>query len=173
MCGLYQRIEAAAASKGNLLIVGESGTGKEFLARVIHECSSRREQPFVGLNCAALPKDLIESELFGYKRGAFSGATAEHLGLFRVAEGGTLFLDEITEMSGNVQSKLLRDIQEGAIRPIGSTWEEPVDVRVIAAITQDARTAVANGHLRKDLFCSLEPCILSLPPLPDQLPSIA
>jgi two-component system, NtrC family, response regulator AtoC len=162
---LYRRIEAAAASKGNLLIVGESGTGKELVARAIHECGPRKDRAFVALSCAALPKDLIESELFGYKRGAFSGATAEHLGLFRAAEGGTVLLDEITEMSAETQSKLLRAIQERAIRPIGSTREQPIDVRVIASTNRDPETAVAEGYLREDLYYRLQACLLTLPPL--------
>ena len=165
---LYQRIEAAAATKGNLLIVGESGTGKELVARAIHECGPRQSRPFVALNCAALPKDLIESELFGYKRGAFSGAATEQPGLFRAAEGGTLFLDEITEMSAETQSKLLRAIQERAIRPIGATREHPVDVRVIASTNRDPKTAVAGGHLREDLYYRLQACLLTIPPLRDR-----
>jgi DNA-binding NtrC family response regulator len=162
---LYRRIEAAAKSKGNLLIVGESGTGKELVARAVHKCSARAERPFVALNCAALPKDLIESELFGYKRGAFSGATGEHLGLFRAAEGGTLFLDEVTEMSAETQSKLLRAIQERAIRPVGATREQPVDVRVIASTNRDPQAAVADGHLRQDLYYRLQAAVLAVPPL--------
>ena len=162
---LYQRIEAAATSRGNLLIVGESGTGKELVARAVHECSARAGRPFVALNCAALPKDLIESELFGYKRGAFSGASSEHSGLFRAADGGTLFLDEITEMSAETQSKLLRAIQERAIRPIGSTREQPVDVRVIASTNREPQAAVADGHLRQDLYYRLQAAVITVPPL--------
>ncbi|MGH7819971.1 MAG: sigma 54-interacting transcriptional regulator, partial [Candidatus Binatia bacterium] len=109
---LYDRIQAAAATRGTILIAGESGTGKELVARAIHECGPRPGTPFVALNCAAIPRELIESELFGYKRGAFSGAATEYLGLFRAAEGGTLFLDEITEMSPETQTKLLRALQE-------------------------------------------------------------
>ena len=162
---LYQRIQAAGAVSCNLLVVGESGTGKELVARAIHECGPRRGKPFVALNCAALPKDLIESELFGYKRGAFSGATAEHLGLFRAAEGGTLFLDEITEMDAATQSKLLRALQERAIRPVGSTQEQPVDVRVIASTNRDPKEAVADGHLRSDLYYRLQASVLNIPAL--------
>ncbi len=164
----YQRIEAVAATKGNLLIVGESGTGIELVARVIHESGPRRDRPFVALNCAALPEDLIESELFGFNRGAFSGATVEHLGPFRAAEGGTLLLNEITVMSAETQSKLLRAIQERAIRPIGSIHEEPVDVRVISSTNRDPRTAVAEGDLREDLYYRLQACVLTLPPLRDR-----
>ena len=162
---LYRRIEAAATGRGNLLIVGESGTGKELVARAVHECSARAGRPFVALNCAALPKDLIESELFGYKRGAFSGASSEHPGLFRAAEGGTLFLDEITEMSAETQSKLLRAIQERAIRPIGATREQPIDVRVIASTNREPQAAVADGHLRQDLYYRLQAVVITVPPL--------
>jgi DNA-binding NtrC family response regulator len=162
---LYRRLEAAATTRGNLLIVGESGTGKELVARAVHECGARAGRPFVGLNCAALPKDLIESELFGYKRGAFSGATSEYLGLFRAADGGTLFLDEITEMSADTQSKLLRAIQERAIRPVGSTREQAVDVRLIASTNRDPQAAVVDGHLRQDLYYRLQAAVIAVPPL--------
>ena len=162
---LYQRIEAVSATSGNLLVVGESGTGKELVAHAVHKCSPRAERPFVALNCAALPKDLIESELFGYKRGAFSGATAEHLGLFRAADGGTLFLDEITEMSPDTQGKLLRAIQERAVRPVGSMREHPVDVKLIASTNRDPQAAVAGGQLRQDLYYRLQAAVLAVPPL--------
>ena len=119
MRALYKRIESAGQTRGTVLIVGESGTGKELVARAIHECGADAGAPFVALNCAALPTHLIESELFGYRRGAFSGANADYLGLFRAAEGGTLFLDEITEMSAETQSKLLRAVQERKVRPVG------------------------------------------------------
>ncbi|GEM_PF-241905 len=165
---LYERIELAAAANGNLLVVGESGTGKELVARAIHECGSRKDKPFVALNCAALPKDLIESELFGYKRGAFSGANNDHMGLFRAAEGGTLFLDEITEMDAATQTKLLRAIQERAIRPVGSAIEQPVNVRLIASTNRDPRAAVADGHLREDLYYRLQASVLEIPPLRDR-----
>ena len=122
---LYDRIEAAGATRGTILIVGESGTGKELVARAIHECGAVPMPPFVALNCAAIPKDLIESELFGYRKGAFSGANADYLGLFRAAEGGTLFLDEVTEMAPETQSKLLRAVQERTVRPVGSTKRCP------------------------------------------------
>ena len=173
MRALYQRIEAAAATRGNLLIVGESGTGKELVARAVHNCGKCADQPFVALNCAALPKDLIESELFGYKRGAFSGAATEYLGLFRAADGGTLFLDEITEMNAGTQSKLLRAIQERAIRPVGSTREQPVDVRIIASTNRDPEAAVTDGHLRQDLYYRLQAALIAVPPLrehPEDIP---
>ncbi len=162
---LYDRIEGASATRGNLLIVGETGTGKELVARAIHQCGPSEGRPFVALNCAALPKDLIESELFGYKRGAFSGATTEYIGLFRAADGGTLFLDEITEMTAGTQSKLLRAIQERAIRPVGSMREIPIDARIIASTNRDPKEAVAEGHLREDLYYRLQAAVLSVPPL--------
>ena len=173
MRSLYDRIELAGGTNSNLLIVGESGTGKELVARAIHECGNRKERPFIALNCAALPKELIESELFGYKRGAFSGANNDHLGLFRSAEGGTLFLDEITEMDATTQSKLLRAIQERAIRPVGSTQEQPIDVRLIAATNRDPQKAVEHGYLRADLYYRLQASVLNIEPLrehPEDIP---
>jgi len=162
---LHRLIKAAAASKANLLIIGESGTGKELVAGAVHKISGRSEKPFIAVNCSAIPKDLIESELFGYKRGAFSGATAESPGLFRAADGGTLFLDEITEMSAETQSKLLRAIQERAIRPVGATREYPVDVRLIASSNRDPKSMVTGGHLREDLYYRLQSVVLAIPPL--------
>ena len=165
MRDLYARIEAAGRSRSTVMIVGESGTGKELVARAIHECGALPSAPFIALNCAALPKDLIESELFGYKRGAFSGANAEYLGLFRAAEGGTLFLDEITEMNPDTQSKLLRAIQEHRVRPIGSTQESPVNVRVVASTNRDPREAIRDNHLRQDLYYRLQGSVLNVPQL--------
>jgi two-component system response regulator AtoC len=162
---LYERIEAAGATRGTILIVGESGTGKELVARAIRECSADSTAPLVAFNCAAIPKDLIESELFGYKRGAFSGANADHLGLFRAAEGGTLFLDEVTEMSAETQSKLLRAIQERTVRPVGSTREISVNVRLIASTNRDPEEAVRVGDLRADLYYRLQASVLQVPPL--------
>jgi len=162
---LYDRIEAAGATRGTLLIVGESGTGKELVARAIHESGLTASAPFVALNCAAIPKDLIESELFGHKRGAFSGATSEYLGLFRAADGGTLFLDEVTEMSAETQSKLLRAVQERRVRPVGSTAEVSVDVRLIASTNRIPEEAVRTGQLRQDLYYRLQAGVLNVPPL--------
>jgi transcriptional regulator with PAS, ATPase and Fis domain len=169
---LYERIEAAAATRGTILVVGESGTGKELVARAIHECGPKPQAPFVALNCAALPRDLIESELFGYKRGAFSGAVTEYLGLFRAAEGGTLYLDEVTEMSPETQSKLLRAIQERRVRPIGATREVTIDVRLVASTNRDAEQAVAEGRLRQDLYYRLQVNVLAVPPLRDRLEDV-
>lgn len=162
---LYDRIEAAGATRGTILIVGESGTGKELVARAIHECGAVPMLPFVALNCAAIPKDLIESELFGYRKGAFSGANADYLGLFRAAEGGTLFLDEVTEMAPETQSKLLRAVQERTVRPVGSTKEMPVNVRLIASTNRDPEEAVRAGNLRHDLYYRLQAGVLGVPPL--------
>ena len=162
---VYDRIEAAAGTRGTILIVGESGTGKELTARAIHECGPVPKAPFVAFNCAAIPKELIESELFGYRRGAFSGANADYLGLFRAAAGGTLFLDEVTEMSPETQSKLLRAVQERSVRPVGSTHEVPIDVRLIASTNRDPMAAVRSGQLREDLYYRLQAGVLNLPPL--------
>jgi transcriptional regulator with PAS, ATPase and Fis domain len=169
---LYERIEAAGATRGTILVVGESGTGKELVARAIHECGRASQAPFVALNCAAIPRDLIESELFGYKRGAFSGATNEYLGLFRAADGGTLFLDEVTEMSPETQSKLLRAIQERCVRPVGATREVAVDVRLIASTNRDPQQAVASGQIRQDLYYRLQASVLDVPPLRDRIDDV-
>jgi DNA-binding NtrC family response regulator len=168
---LYRRIEAAAKTRGTVLIIGESGTGKELVARALHDLGARSGQ-FVAFNCAAIPKDLIESELFGYKKGAFSGANTEYPGLFRAAEVGTLFLDEITEMGAETQSKLLRAIQEHAVRPVGSTREVPVDVRLVASTNRDPEEAVRSHVLREDLYYRLQANVLWVPPLRDRLEDV-
>ncbi len=168
MRAVYERIEAAAATRGTILIVGETGTGKELAARAIHECSAAPFAPFIALNCAAIPRDLIESELFGYKRGAFSGALADHLGLFRSAEGGTIFLDEITEMAPQTQTKLLRALQERTVRPVGSSVEVPIDVKLIASTNCEPRDAMRSGQLREDLYYRLQANVIRLPPLRDR-----
>src|SRR5271166_2577854 len=145
------KLTALASSRSTVLIVGESGTGKELVARAIHQRSAPAA-PFVALNCAALPKDLIESELFGYIKGAFSGASQDQLGLFRSAHGGTLFLDEVTEMAPETQAKLLRAIQERCVRPVGAMREVAVDVRIVASTNREPEQAVRDGYLRKDLY---------------------
>ena len=165
MRDLCDRIEAVGETRGTVLIIGESGTGKELVARAIHESGPMASAPFVALNCAAIPRDLIESELFGHKRGAFSGANTEYLGLFRAADGGTLFLDEVTEMSPETQSKLLRATQERTVRPVGSTSEIPVDVRMIASTNRNPEEAVRRGQLRQDLYYRLQAGVLNVPPL--------
>ncbi len=169
---LCRRITAAAAVRGTVLLVGESGTGKELVARAIHEVSAQCAHPFVAVNCAAIPRDLIESEFFGYVRGAFSGANTSSLGLFRSAHGGTLFLDEVTEMSPGTQTKVLRAIQERAVRAVGGTQEIPVDVRLIASTNRDPEEAVRSQLLRADLYYRLQASILRVPPLRDRLGDI-
>lgn len=169
---LYERIEAAAETQSTILVVGETGTGKELVARALHESGPDAQAPFVALNCAALPKDLIESELFGYKRGAFSGATADYQGLFRAAHGGTLFLDEITEMAPETQSKLLRAIQERTVRPVGSTREIAVKVWLITSTNRDPEEAMAKGGLRRDLYYRLSANVLNTPLLRERLDDV-
>jgi transcriptional regulator with PAS, ATPase and Fis domain len=169
---LFRRTEAVAATRSTVLIVGESGTGKELVARAIHQCGAQRGS-FVPLNCAAIPKDLVESELFGHRRGAFSGATTDHPGLLRAAHGGTVFLDEITEMSPELQAKLLRAIQERAVRPVGSTHEIPIDVRIVASTNRDPAEAARTGRLRADLYYRLQVNVLEIPPLRDRADDIA
>jgi transcriptional regulator with PAS, ATPase and Fis domain len=162
---VFEQIRRAAAGRGPVLITGETGTGKELVARAMHKLSPRRTRPFVAVNCAALPRELIESELFGYQRGAFSGALAEHPGLLRAAAGGTVLLDEITEMSPELQAKLLRVVQEHSVRPVGSIVEIPVDVRFIASTNRDLDAVLASGLLRPDLYYRLAVSEIALPPL--------
>ena len=149
----------------NVLILGESGTGKEVVARTIHKLSKRKDKPFVAFNCAALPPDLLESELFGYKKGAFTGATTDKKGLIEVANGGTLFLDEIGEMPIQLQAKLLRFLEEGVIRPLGSTKEIKVDIRVISATNRNLQEEIKKGNFREDLYYRLATIVIELPPL--------
>lgn len=162
VCALAQKI---AAHDLSVLITGESGTGKELLARAIHYASERAGQAFVVENCGAMPDNLLESELFGHKRGAFTGATESHTGLFQQADGGTLFLDEIGETSPAFQVKLLRALQEGEIRPVGSTQSVAVNVRVIAATNRNLEADVASGRFREDLFYRVAGITLYLPAL--------
>jgi two-component system, NtrC family, response regulator GlrR len=165
---LFAQIARVSSNGAPVLVLGETGTGKELVARAIHRAAPRRRGPFVALNCAALPRDLIESELFGHKRGAFSGAVREFVGLFRAAEGGTLLLDEITEMGPELQAKLLRVLQERTVRPIGATREEPVDVRVIASCNRDPEAAMRCGLLRPDLYYRLCVSPVSVPSLAER-----
>lgn len=162
---VYSRIETAAGVRSSALVIGETGTGKELVARALHAVGDPLGAPFIPVNCAALPADLIESELFGHRKGAFSGANVEFLGLVRAAHGGTLFLDEITEMPLDAQAKLLRVVQERRVRPVGSTRELDVDVRIVASTNRDPQSAVAGGRLREDLYYRLKVHSLRLPPL--------
>lgn len=165
MRSLYRHISRAARAEGAVLVLGESGTGKDLVARAVHAESERRDRPFVPINCASVPTELLESEFFGHAAGAFTGARNERRGLFAVADGGTLFLDEISEMPLGLQAKLLRVLEDHRIRPVGSDTEETVDVRVIAATNRDPEEAVAAKLLREDLFYRLEALALQLPPL--------
>ncbi|HEX9820399.1 MAG TPA: sigma-54 dependent transcriptional regulator [Methylomirabilota bacterium] len=166
---VYRWVELAGTSTAPVLVYGESGTGKELVARTIHDLSNRRTKPFVAINCAAIPETLIESELFGHERGAFTGATERRLGCFELTDGGTLFLDEIAEMDSNTQAKLLRVLQEGTFRRVGGGKHEiQVDVRVVAATNQVPTEAIANGKLREDLFYRLNVFSIHLPPLRDR-----
>ncbi|MEE4379162.1 MAG: sigma 54-interacting transcriptional regulator [Candidatus Competibacteraceae bacterium] len=157
-----------AQSGANVLIVGESGTGKELFAKAVHRASTRRERPFMALNCSAIPGELLESELFGYHKGAFTGAINAHPGLFQAATDGTLFLDEIGDMPLTLQAKLLRAVQERQIRPLGSTQTIDVDVRIIAATHRDLEAMMEQGEFREDLFYRLSVVVLHLPPLRDR-----
>ena len=153
---LFAMIERVAPSNVSVLITGESGTGKEMVARTLHELSPRKTKPFVAVNCAAIPETLIESEIFGHEKGAFTGALERRAGCFELAEEGTLLLDEIGEMPVGTQAKLLRVLEERKLRRLGSKVESPVDVRVLSATNQDPDEAVAKGQLRGDLFLSSE-----------------
>ncbi|MGC4070083.1 MAG: sigma-54 dependent transcriptional regulator [Polyangiaceae bacterium] len=151
MLAVTDLVSRAAPSRATVLITGESGTGKERVARAIHAQSDRRNGPFLVVNCGALPDALMESELFGHERGAFTGAVSRHVGLFREADGGTLLLDEVGELPAPLQVKLLRVIQERSVRPVGSSQEIPVDVRLLAATNRDIEAEVAAGKFRQDL----------------------
>jgi len=164
MGGVFERATAAARTDASVFIVGETGTGKELLAKAIHLKSERSNQPFVAVNCAAIPKELMESELFGYKKGSFTGAMKDHDGLFMAANRGTIFLDEIGEMPRDLQVKLLRVLEEHKIRPIGYTSEIQVDIRIIAASNRSIEE-LKNTYLREDLFFRLAVVVIELPPL--------
>jgi two-component system response regulator PilR (NtrC family) len=165
MRAIFDLISAVAPQASRILITGESGTGKELVARAVHENSARAQAPFITVNCGAFPETLLESELFGYMKGAFTGANENRQGLFQAAHGGTLFLDEIGNMSPAMQVKLYRVLQEGKIRPLGSTEETDIDVRVIAATNRDLEKAIAAGEFREDLFYRLSVIPIHLPPL--------
>src|SRR6516225_4217519 len=165
MRAIFDLIQTVAPQSSRVLITGESGTGKELVARAIHENSLRAQAPFITINCGAFPETLLESELFGYMKGAFTGANENREGLFQAAHGGTLFMDEIGNMSLTMQVKLYRVLQEGKIRPLGSTEETDVDVRVIAATNKDFEKEIAEGRFREDLYYRLSVIPLQLPPL--------
>src|SRR5689334_15018945 len=165
---VLELVESVAGSDANILIQGENGTGKELIANAIHYNSKRAKAPFIKINCAAIPKDLIESELFGYKKGAFTGAANDKEGLFEMAEGGSLLLDEIGEMPPYLQTKLLRVLQERAFRAIGSDRLVTLDIRLICATNVDINKAVADGRLREDLLFRINTVTLRIPPLRDR-----
>jgi DNA-binding NtrC family response regulator len=162
---VFKTVGRVAPSDATVLVTGESGTGKELVARALHGASGRREGPFVAVNCAAIPEDLLESELFGHERGAFTGAVARKLGRFERAHGGTLFLDEIGDMSLVLQAKILRALQEREIERLGGEERIPLDVRVVAATHRDLQAMMAEGEFREDLFYRLAVVRLHLPPL--------
>src|SRR5271169_836526 len=176
MRAIFDMIMTVAPQTSRVLITGETGTGKELIARAIHENSARSKEPFITINCGAFPETLLESELFGYVKGAFTGANENRQGLFRGAHGGTLFLDEIGNMTLSMQVKLFRVLQEGKVRPVGSNEETEIDVRVIAATNKDLEKAIAAGEFREDLFYRLSVIPFHLPPLRelrDDIPLLA
>ena len=172
MMEVYRTIGAVAMGDSTVLITGESGTGKELAARAIHGASKRRDKPFISINCGAFPETLLESELFGYMKGAFTGAAANKKGLFEAADGGSIFLDEIGEMTPAMQVKLLRVLQERRLRPLGGTGEVSVDVRVIAATNRDLQDGIRNGVFREDLYYRIAVITIHLPALRDRTEDI-
>jgi two-component system response regulator PilR (NtrC family) len=172
MIEVYRTIGTVAIGDSTVLITGESGTGKELVARAIHEASNRKEKPFVSINCSAFPETLLESELFGYIKGAFTGATGNKKGLFEAAQGGSIFLDEIGDMTSAMQVKLLRVLQERQLRPLGGTQEAPVDVRVIAATNQDLQDCIGKGSFREDLYYRIAVINIHLPALRERTEDI-
>ncbi len=168
MRAVYQIIDAVASSTASVMILGESGTGKELVARALHTKSDRAKGPFFALNCAALPKDILENELFGHEKGAFTGSINEKAGAFEMAHGGTIFLDEVAEMATDIQVKLLRAIETRTIRRLGGKKEIAVDIRIVAATNRDLQKALAEGELREDLYYRLAVVEVFLPPLRDR-----
>jgi transcriptional regulator with PAS, ATPase and Fis domain len=162
---VYRLIQRTGPANKPILIQGDSGTGKELVARALHEASPIADKPFVVINCAALPETLLESELFGHEKGAFTGAVGAKQGLFEVADGGTLFIDEIGELAGSLQAKLLRVLEDGSLRRIGSVKERRVRVRLIAATNRDMAKEVREGRFREDLFYRINVLTIFLPPL--------
>jgi two-component system response regulator PilR (NtrC family) len=172
MIEVYRTIGSVAMGDSTVLITGESGTGKELVARAIHEASRRKEKPFVSINCSAFPETLLESELFGYIKGAFTGAATNKKGLFEAASGGSIFLDEIGDMTAAMQVKLLRVLQERRLRPLGGTNEVPVDVRVIAATNQDLQVCIRQGSFREDLYYRIAVINIHIPALRERAEDI-
>jgi DNA-binding NtrC family response regulator len=170
---LADLMERIAASSASVLITGESGSGKDFVAQTLHELSGRSDQPFVAVNCPAIPETLLESELFGHERGAFTGALTERAGLFEHAAGGTLFLDEVTEMTPGLQAKLLRVLETRRFRRVGGREEKLADLRIVAATNRDPEAAVRQGRLREDLFYRLNVFHLDVPPLRERREDLA
>jgi two-component system nitrogen regulation response regulator NtrX len=168
MLRIYQLVEMAAPTKCRIFISGESGTGKELIARAVHALSPRRERPFVELNCAAIPSELIESEMFGHVKGAFTGAVANRRGTFEAANEGTLFLDEIGDMSLMTQAKLLRVLEESVVTPVGSTETRPVDVRIVCATSKNLPDEIARGNFREDLYHRINVLTIVVPPLTER-----
>ncbi len=173
MRDIFQIIQTAAQTEATVLVRGESGSGKELVARAIHELSERKDAPFLAVNCAALSSNLLESELFGHVRGAFTGAIKDHKGLFQRAQGGTLFLDEIAELPMELQAKLLRVIQERNYVPVGGVCSMPVNVRLVAATHRSLREEVKNGRFREDLMYRLRVVPIYLPPLRERREDIS
>ncbi|HEY7897112.1 MAG TPA: sigma-54 dependent transcriptional regulator [Gemmatimonadaceae bacterium] len=169
MRAVYQIIDAVAPSSASVLILGESGTGKELVARAVHAKSDRAKGPFFALNCAALPKDILENELFGHEKGAFTGSINEKPGAFEMADGGTIFLDEVAEMPTDIQVKLLRAIESRSVRRLGGKKEIEVDIRIVAATNMDLQKALAEGELREDLYYRLAVVELFLPALRERV----
>jgi len=165
-------VQKVARSMAPVLVHGESGTGKELVARAIHDCSARAGGPFVAVNCGAIPENLLEAEFFGYRKGAFTGANDDREGFFQAAQGGTLFLDEIGDLPLAMQSKLLRVIQERAVRPLGATAEQPVNVRIVSATHKDLGAEVQGGRFRQDLFYRLNVIRIVVPPLRERLADV-
>ncbi len=168
MQAVCRMIEKVASTDATVMLLGESGTGKELLARALHESSGRSKRRFVAINCAAIPDTLLESELFGYERGAFTGASKQTLGRIETANGGTLFLDEIGDLPASLQAKLLRFLQERSVERLGGREEIPVDVRIVCATHQNLRERIAAGSFREDLFYRLAEIVVTVPPLRDR-----
>jgi two-component system response regulator AtoC len=173
MQAVYELIKRVGPSKASVLLIGETGTGKELAARAVHNASPRSDKLFVPINCAAIPADILESELFGYEKGAFTGAVKQRIGKFELADGGTIFLDELTEMPMPLQAKLLRVLQENSIERLGGNRVLELDIRIIAATNRDPLQAVRDGKLREDLYYRINVFFIELPPLRERVEDIA